>query len=439
MNEKSKGPITYELNDKPPLKHLLPLSIQHVLLFLASTIAVPLIIGSAIGFEAGDISILVQCGIFVAGVGTMVQAFGIGPVGNRLPIILGQTFTFVTPCIAISLAYGFDAFVGASLICGLLIAIFGAFCIKFIKKIFPPIVMGCVIMVIGLALVNVAVDYCAGGSGAPDYGSWQNYLLAAITLIIVILFNTFGKGFIKGASVLLAMVIGFIIAMCMGMVDFGAVSEAAVFSLPKPLHFGISFKLAPIIIVGILYLVNTVEFIGDTSTVALVAANREVKEEELSRGIVCDGLASAFAAIFNVIPNVSYSGNIGLIGLTGVKSRYIVGTAGILITALGFIPKLSTLLSLIPSPVIGGATLVIFGIIATSGLTILMRAKPTERDKLIIAVSLAIGLGFNFTPGALDRFPYFVSTLVNGIPGTAFTGIILNLILPQDKAKTAEE
>lgn len=437
--KKGKGNLTFELNDKPQIKYMIPLSMQHVLLFLASIIAVPLMIGNSVGFTDSDTALLVQCGILASGIGTILQCFGLGPIGNRLPIILGSTFIFVTPCIVISQTYGFPAFIGASLICAIICAFIGVKCIKYIKKLFPPIVMGCVIMVIGLALVNTAVNYCAGGTGSATYGHWENYLLAFITLLIVVLLNVLGKGFIKAASVLIAMVIGFIIAVCMGMVDFAGLDEVGWFSIPKPFHFGIEFKPAAILIVGILYLVEMVEFVGDTSTVTQIAANREPNEEDLSRGILCDNVASAIAAIFNTIPNVSYSGNIGLMGVTGVKSRYVVGVAGIMITVLGFIPKLATFLSLTPAPVIGGATLVIFGTIATSGLEILIRAKPSEREKLIIAVSLAIGLGFKFTPEALKDYPFYISTLVSGIPGTAISGILLSALIPKEQKAEVEE
>lgn len=170
-----KAPRTYELNEKPPVPELIPLCLQHVLLFLASTLAIPLIIGSSLGFSSAEITLMLQCSIFIAGVGTILQSLGVGPVGNRLPIILGATFTFVTPAIAISQAYGFPAFIGASLVCGVAVALFGAVSVKFIRKVFPPVAMGCVIMVIGLTLVSVAVGYCAGGSDSPTYGSLQNY------------------------------------------------------------------------------------------------------------------------------------------------------------------------------------------------------------------------------------------------------------------------
>lgn len=420
----------YGLEQRPPLCETLPLSLQHVLLFLACTLSAPLVLGHSLGMAPTDTSFLVQCALFVAGVGTMVQAFGLGPVGNRLPIMTGVTFTFLGPAIAISSQYGYGVFLGSTIVGGLVAAIFGRLAMDFIRKLFPPIVTGAVIMSIGFALVGVAVSYCAGGIGAPTYGSWQNYLLAGFTLMLVVVFHTGGKGFFRGASVLVAMLVGFAVGAAFGMVDFSILEQSPWFALPRPLHFGIGFSWQPTLIVMLLYLVTIVEFIGDTNTVAFMAAKRLPTKQEYGRGILCDCLASAFAGLFNSLPTISYSGNIGLIGLTGVASRYVVGIAGIMLTLLGFCPKLAALLSLIPAPVIGGATMVIFGIIATSGLSLLIKANPTDRDKLVIGISLAVGLGFQFTPDALEPYPFFVSALINGIPGTAFTAVLLNVLIP---------
>lgn len=436
--ESTAAKKTYELNDKPPIQEMIPLCLQHVLLFLASTLAIPLIIGTTLGFTSAEVTLMLQCSIFIAGIGTILQSIGIGPVGNRLPIILGATFTFVTPAIAISQAYGFPAFVGASLVCGIAVALLGAVSVKFIRKVFPPVAMGCVIMVIGLTLVGVAVDYCAGGSSATDYGSLRNYGVALFTLVIVIVLNSWGKGFLKGASVLIALLAGFLLCVCLRMVDFTSLGQTSWLALPEPLHFGISFKLPAIIIMALLTLVNLVEFLGDTSTVAFIAANRVATKEDLSRGVVCDGVASILGALFNSTPTISYSGNIGLIGVTGVKSRFVVGAAGVFMVVLGFIPKMAGLLSLIPMPVIGGATLVVFGSIAANGLKMLGQQEMGERDMLIIAVSLAIGLGFSSKPDALAQYPFYISALVNGIPGTAFTAILLNVLLPGRKKEALE-
>ncbi|GAA0181679.1 nucleobase:cation symporter-2 family protein [Clostridium sediminicola] len=429
----------YGLTDMPPVKEAVALSLQHVILFIAATVAVPLIVGGAIGFDKMGITFLLQCSLFTAGIGTMIQSFGVGPVGNRLPIIMGATFIFVGPCIALSNEYGYASFLGASLVCGLIVGFVGPASIKVLRKIFPTFITGATVAVIGISLMVVGIKYSAGGVGSPTYGQWQNYALAGLTLVVIIIFNRFGKGFFKAASVLMGMLFSFIIATALGMVDFSSVANASWVSIPQPFKYGLEFKLTPILIVGICYIVAVVEFIGDTTGCAMMAANRQPTQEEYSKGISCDGFSSAIAAMFNFIPAVSYSGNIGLIGVTGVASRYVVGIAGIFITVLGLVPKLSAILTLIPTSIIGGATIVIFGMIATTGIKIINEGDLNERNTLILAISLAVGLGFKFTPGALEAYPFYVAVLLEGIPGTAITGAILNLILPKQKEKSVTE
>jgi xanthine permease len=426
-----QGTSKYGLNDIPPMIEALPLSMQHVLIFIVSTIAVPIIIASAV--NGVDTSFFIQCAIFTAGVTTIVQAFGLGPIGSRLPIVMGVTFSFVGPSIAIANQWGLGTLFGATILCGVLEAVIGIVLIKHIRKIFPPIVTGAVVMVIGLCLLNVAVDYSAGGTGAAGYGSLQNYAIAFATLVIILIANRLGKGFAKAASVLIGMAIMFVICGLLGLVDFSPVLSAPWLAIPQPLKYGIDFNPVAIFIVLIIYLVSMTEFIGDTTGVAMIAAGREPNEKELQGGIICDGLGSAFSGLFNAIPNVTYSGNIGLVGLTGVASRYIVGIAGIIITLLGFVPKLSTLLSLIPAPVIGGGTLVMFGYIVTAGIRIVKVEPLTERNILILAVSIAVGAGFHYTPNALVNYPFFIPVLINGIPGTAMTAVLLNLLFPKEE------
>lgn len=428
----------YGLNDMPPMREAVPFSLQHVLLMIASTLAVPIIVAGALSFSGIDTAFLIQCAIFTAGVTTMVQAFGLGPVGSKLPIVMGCTFTFISPAIVISLQYGIGAFFGAVIVGGIIEALLGSYLMNYTKKLFPPIVTGSVVMVIGLSLMGVAIDYSAGINGLPGYGSWQNYALAFFTLAVILLVNRLSKGFIKGVSVLIGTVVAFVVSVGMGMVDFTAVNNAAWFAIPTPFKYGIEFKLAPILIVTLLYMVSMIEYVGDTTGVAMIAVNREPTQKELSAGVKCDGLGSAFSGIFNALPNVSYSGNIGLVALTGVYSRYVVGLAGLFITLIGFIPKFSTMFSLIPAPIIGGATIVMFGLVATAGLRLLRMEKLTERNLLIIAISICIGLGFAINPQALAAYPFYISAVVQGIPGTAISAMILNLIFPR-KSEEEEE
>lgn len=420
------------------MREAVPFSLQHVLFMIASTLAVPIIVAGALSMSGMDTAFLIQCAIFTAGITTIVQAYGIGPVGSRLPIVMGCTFTFISPAIVISLEYGLAAFFGAVIVGGIFEAFFGSYLMKFTRKLFPPIVTGSVVMVIGLSLMGVAIDYSAGISGLPGYGSPRNYMLAFFTLAIILLINRLGKGFIKGISVLIGTLVAFVVSIFMGMVDFTSVINASWFAIPTPLKYGVEFKLMPILIVILLYLVSMIEYVGDTTGVSMIAVNREPTPTELKGGVLCDGLGSAFSGLFNALPNVSYSGNIGLVALTGVYSRYIVALAGVIITIVGFVPKISTMFSLIPAPVIGGATVVLFGLIATAGVRLLRMEKLTERNLLIIGISLTVGLGFATNPQALADYPFYVSAVVQGIPGTAISATLLNQLFPVKKEEEEE-
>jgi NCS2 family nucleobase:cation symporter-2 len=307
---------------------------------------------------------------------------------------------------------------------------------KKFRKLFPPLVAGSAVMAIGLALVGIAVNYCAGGFDAPDFGSIRHFAFAFLTLALIVILNRFGNGFIKAASVIIAMAIAYIIAFFFGMVDLSPIAEAPWFAIPMPLKYGVSFNFGAIGIMFIIYMVSMMEYIGDTMGAAILAAGREPTEKEYVGGILCDGLGSAFSALFNAFPNVSYSNCIGLIGLTGVASRYIVAMAGLMLVILGFVPKVSMVLSLTPPAILGGSMIVLFGLVATAGMKIITLQPLSQRNLMILGIGLAIGVGFNYTPGALSSYPFYVSALITGIPGTAITTLVLNLVLPKTKEDT---
>lgn len=425
--------IKYKINDRPDLLKTIPLSLQHVLVMLASTIPIPIIFGNALGWAIEDISFLIQCAIFTAGISTMIQAYGVGSIGGKLPIIMGVCFTAIAPAIAITASNDYATFLGSSIICGILLGFFGPKIIEKAKVILTPLITGIVVMMVGLALAGVSVANIAGGHGAADYGSPSNYLLGALTVAIILIINRRGKGFIKTISVLIGMGITFILSIFMDMVDLSKVAEAAWFSFPQPLKYGLSFDLGAIAILFIIYVVCLIEFVGDTTATTVIVESRTPRDEELLGGIRASGFTSAISGIFNALPNISYSGNIGLLSLTGVGSRYVVGASGVFLVLLGFCPKLSTLLSLVPNSIVGGATLIMFGLITTAGIQLVTTEPLSERDGLILALSLAVGVGFNYTQDALASYPYYVSVLISGIPGAAITAIILNLLFPKEK------
>lgn len=429
----------YRINDRPSLLETVPLSLQHVLVMLASTIPIPIIFGNALSWSLAEISFLIQCSIFTAGISTMIQTFGVGPVGGKLPIIMGVSFTAIAPAIAITASNDYATFLGSSMICGVILGFLGPIIIDKAKKILTPLITGTVVIMVGLALAGVSVANLAGGHGAANYGSIENYILGGLTVAIILFINRTCKGFVKTVSVLIGMSITFILSIFMKAVDISSVAEAAWFSVPQPLKYGVSFDLGAVGILFIIYVVCLIEFVGDTTATTVIVESRTPTDQELLGGVRASGFTSAISGLFNALPNISYSGNIGLLSLTGVGSRFVVGGSGVFLVLLGFCPKLSTLLSVIPNSIVGGATLIMFGLITTAGIKLVTTKPLTERDGLILALSIAVGLGFNYTPDALADYPYYVSVIISGIPGAAITAVILNLLFPKEKEGKIDE
>lgn len=427
MKEIKKG---YGMNECPSPQQLIPFAIQHALLMAFQSLPYPLLVAVGLGFDAAETGILVACAFFVAGVSSIIQTLGIGPVGGKVPIAMVCSIVFVSPALLIAPEYGFGGFMGACLVgtlicCGL----FFAFAEK-LKVIFPTFISGAVVLVLGTTLTCVAVQYCAGGSDADNFGGLSNYVYAGITFFIILLLNVFGKGFLRGAAPLIGLVIGFIVAACMGDVDFTPVEEAAWVGFPEPLHWGISFHPAAIATIALLGLCGIAELLGDTTAMTNLVANRQPSKRETRGVIFTQGITSALSALFNGGPTISASADVGLLSVTHVYSRFVVATAGVIMIFAGMCPKVAALVSVIPTPVFGGAVLMMFGVILVSGIKIIGNCHPDQRMETILAVSLAIGLGFNAVSGALAQFPLEVSMLLCGVPGTALSAVILNLLLP---------
>ena len=416
----------------PPLKVSIPLALQHVLTMFSANITVSLVLATSIGLALNDVAFILQCAMFTAGVTTFVQAFGLGPVGSKLPIMMGSSFAFLGVSIAIAgdPALGMGALFGAVIVGGVTEALLGSVLLRAFKRFFTPIVTGSVVMAIGLSLLGTGVDYCAGGAGAANYGGLQNLGVALFTLVVALVLNQLGKGFIKAASIFIALIAGFALAWALGMVDLTPVLEAGWFAVPIPLKWGVSFKLSAIIPMLFIYLVSLLEFVGDTTGVAINAANRMPTNRELRSGVLCDGLGSAFSGLFNCTPNVSFSQNVGLIGITGVKSRFIVVIGGIILFLLSFIPKFGMIFALIPSSVLGGTMIAMFGMIVVSGMKVVTMQKLTQRNTMILAIALGLGMGINSQVAAVARLPSIVQTLLTGVAGTGLIALLLNIILP---------
>lgn len=425
--------LLYQVEDKPPFLLSLLLGGQHLLAALGGIIAVPLVIGNVLQLPTSDTIILVNAALLVSGVVTMIQCQGLGPVGIRLPSVMGTSFTFVAAALAIGFSQdGVSGILGASLV-GSLVMIIGSFFMPVIRKLFPPVVTGTVVMMIGLSLIPVAVDWFAGGQrGDAHYADPANLAMATFVLLIVVVLVQWGKGIFSAAAIVIGMLAGYALCLILGWVDFSGVHQAQAFALPKPLHFGLSFPISGIIGMSIAYLVTIVESSGNFLALGN-ATQTEITGKHLRGGVLCDGLGSAFAALMSTTPFSSFSQNIGVISLTGVASRYVVTITGALLVLAGLFPVFGALIVSIPLPVLGGAGLMMFAMIIAAGIQMLDQVERNKRNGLIIAISIGCGLAVTTRPEILDKLPEFVKEIFgSGITVGSLLALILNAILPQE-------
>jgi NCS2 family nucleobase:cation symporter-2 len=398
---------------------------------LLGNITPPLLIAGALGLAAGQTGILVQAVLLVAGLSTLVQAYPIGPVGGRIPIVMGTSIAFVGGSIAVGSRAGLAAVFGACLVAAVVEVVIG-FSFSRVRRWFPPLVTSVVVMLIGLTLIPVGVDYAAGGVGAADYGSPLNLGIAFVVLLVTLVLNQYASGFLAYASVLAGVAVGYVLSLIFGAVDFSAVSSAAWLSVPRPVPFGMTFEWSAILIMAFIYVISSIETIGDITGV-IAAAGREPTDRELKGGLVADGASSGLAALFGAFPTTSsYSQNVGLVNFTGVVSRHVTAVTGGLLILLGLVPKISAGLATIPPAVIGGAGLVMFSMIFASGAAIFRRSVPlTQRSLVILAIAVGLGLGVELRPEALQHLPEGVRNFIGtGLITGGLTALLLNAILP---------
>ncbi|MGP9764933.1 uracil-xanthine permease family protein [Halomonas sp. AOP13-D3-9] len=414
----------------PPLSKAIPLGLQHIMAMFAGNVTPPIIIAGVIGANPAEQIFLIQVALFVAGVSTLVQTIGIGPFGARLPIVQGTSFGFLPVALPLAKAFGLPAVLGASFVAGLLQIVLGAF-LKKIRHWFSPVVTGIVVLLIGITLMPVGLNYAAGGVGADDFASPGNLTLALFVLSITIAVHQYGRGFIKASSILFGLMAGYLVAIALGKVDFTSLSNAAWFALPKPLEYGMTFSGTAIVGMTLIMFVVGLETIGNISAITTTGAGRPAKDRELSGGVMADGVATSFAAVFNTLPNTAYAQNVGLITLTGVVSRHVVTIGGLLLIAMGLFPKLGGLVAAMPPAVLGGAGVVMFGMIASAGLKIIKECELDQRNMLIIAVSLSLGIGLPAVEAISDTMPGQLGLLLkSGLVPAALAALLLDAILP---------
>jgi NCS2 family nucleobase:cation symporter-2 len=439
-------------NYTPPLSMAVPLGIQHVLAMFVSNVTPAIIVAGAAGFGFGSNSpdfpqmiYMIQMAMLFAGVATLFQTIGFGPVGARLPIVQGTSFAFLPIMIPLVAGRGIDAM--PALFTGVFVGgLFHAFLGTFIGKLrfaLPPLVTGLVVLMIGLALVRVGIQYAAGGvpaMGTPAFGSLQSWFVALVVIVVTLGVKFFTRGLMSIAAVLIGLLVGYVVAYFMGMVNFANVGRAASFSVPTPFHFGFEFSLAAVIGFCLMAVVSAIETVGDVSGITKGGAGREATAEEITGATYADGLGTAIAGMFGSLPNTSFSQNVGLIAITGVMSRHVVTCGAIFLIIAGLIPKVGAIISTVPIQVLGGGVIVMFGMVAAAGISMLSDVDWNKRNLVIFAVSLSIGLGLQLEPSALQHLPATAKILLtSGLLPAAFLAIILNLILPDHLPDEATE
>ncbi|MEO7373959.1 MAG: nucleobase:cation symporter-2 family protein [Terrimesophilobacter sp.] len=419
------------VDEVPPTPRLLTLGIQHLVIMYAGAVAVPLIVGGALQLPTSTIALLVSADLLISGAFTIVQSVGIGKIlGVRLPVVTGATFTVLTPMIIIAQQYGLQAVYGAMIVSG----VFGVLIAKpfsMMIRFFPPLVAGTVIMIIGLSLIGADVSLIAGNDPkAPGYAGLPGITLAAIVVLLIILITRFFRGFIGQIAVLLAIVLGTLIAFPMGLADFSAVGDASWAGFSGFLFFGPpKFEAAAIISMCIVMLVTFTESTADMLAVAEIV-DKPLKPNDLARGLATDGLSAVFGGFMNAFPDTSFAENVGLVEMTKVRSRWVVAVCGVILMLMGFIPKLGVVIASLPSPVIGGAATVMFAMVAAVGIRTLHKASfKNNQNMLIVAVSLSFGMIPTVAPTFYSKFPNeFQVIFGSGITATVIVVFILNLV-----------
>ncbi len=421
--------LLYQVDDRPPFLTTILLAAQHMLAALGGIIAVPMVIGAVLKLPADQIVALVNAALLGSGVVTFIQCKGVGPIGIRLPCVMGTSFAFVGAAITIGLEHGVPGILGCSL-AGSAIMIVGSFFMPQIRKLFPHTVTAVVVTMIGLSLIPVAIDWAAGGKGAPNYGDPVNLGIALCVLVIVIALVQFGKGIISAAAIVIGMAIGYAGCVAFGLVDFTSVNKSAVFALPQVLQHGMTFPLGGIFAMSLAYMVTIVETTGTFMALGS-ATNTKMRGKLLCRGVLCDGVGSAFASVMGSPAVSTFAQNVGVISLTGVASRHVVALTGVFLVLAGLFPIIGALVVTIPQSVLGGAGLMMFAMILAAGVQMLANVEHNKRNGLIIAVSLGCGLAVSVRPELLAKLPaVFAEIFGSGISTGAIVAVVMNLLLP---------
>lgn len=429
----------------PPLVKAVPLGIQHVLAMFVSNVTPAIIVAGAAGFGFGSNSpdfpnmiYMIQMSMLLAGVATLFQTIGFGPVGARLPIVQGTSFAFIPIMIPAVAGAGVAGMAGlmTGVVIGGVFHFFIGFFIGRIRHALPPLVTGLIVLMIGLALIKVGIEYAAGGvplKGKPEFGSLENWSVALVVIAVTLLLKFFARGMLSVAAVLLGLVAGYLYAMLLGKVSFSAVGNAAWFTLPEPFKFGWEINWAIIIGMCFMAIVSAIETVGDVSGITKGGAGRQATDREISGATFADGLGTAVAGLFGGLPNTSFSQNVGLVSITGVMSRHVVTLGALFLILCGLVPKFGAVVASMPITVLGGGVIIMFGMVTAAGVSMLADVKWNRRNMVIFAISLSVGLGLQLAPEALQHLPATLKVLMtSGLLPAAAIAISLNLLLPQE-------
>lgn len=424
----------YKLEGTVPLSRAVPLGLQHILAMFVANITPIMIFCSVCNIENSLAVRLIQNAMIVAGIGTLIQLNPIWKIGSGLPIVMGISFTFLNTAIFIGSNYGLETVIGCVIIGGIFEGVLGLFA-KYWIKIISPIVAATVVASIGFSLLAVGANSFAGGQGSPDFGSATNWIIGSITLVSCLLFQIFLKGYLKVISVLFGLIIGYVLSICLGVVDFSQIGNSGIIALPAILPFKPVFNINAILSMAVIYLVSATETIGDSSAVCETGLNRSIEQKELSGSLAVDGFISAIAGIFGCTPITSFSQNVGLVAMTKVVNRFTIGTGAVILIIAGIFPIVGEVLRTIPQAVLGGCTIMMFGSIVLAGFQMIGKCGYTQRNITIAALSLSIGLGFTQCVDMFNIFPkIFQSIFAENCVAIVFVlAVILNLILPKNE------
>lgn len=433
-NSTKPNGLIYGLNDRPPLRETLFAALQHLLAIFVAIITPPLIIANAIQLDQETTSFLVSMSLMVSGVATFIQCRRLGKIGCGLLCIQGTSFSFIGPIITAGLAGGLPAIFGAT-VAGSVVEMFVSCILKYARRIITPLVSGIVVTLIGMSLIKVGIISCGGGdASAPDFGSLQNIGIALMVLVFIIIFNRSSNRFLRMGSIVIGLIVGYAVSWWLGMVDFSSIQSYAGINYPQPFKYGLSFDFSSILGLGLVYLITSIEAYGDITANSLISEEPVEGETFIQRaegGILADGFNSMIAGLFfSSFPNSIFAQNNGMIQLTGVASRYVGYFIAALLIILGVFPAIGNVFSLMPAPVLGGATLLMFGTVAAAGIRIIASQTINRKATLVMAISFAMGLSVEMVPDILKQLPDSLQSIFSsGITTGGLTAIITNMVI----------